>query len=182
MHLGRARARGPDAEDIEHGAKYGLLIDGKLRGTSGTIWEPEVLRWRYEMRKNRSGYSLRNPFRKRDFVILDLEAKEVLLVRRASFIPPRFDIIQAGKKVGRISLRSILRNKYTIELEGEASWTFLMPLYTIRFFGESDAGLQLWVVVGPSTMEWNLLMKRGADDVRLLSALAFIHCEWNSYG
>lgn len=172
----------PDAECREQGVRYCFTIDRPSDNSSGVIWvEPGIIRWRYEARPSPPGYWLHNPFGKPDFVIKDSEAREVLVIRRASFVPPLFDMIEASKAVGRISLRSILRNRYRIDLEGETSWTFRMPLFTVRFYGESNTGSQVWVVVGPSKMQWNLLMKPGIDSARLLSALAFIHSEWWNY-
>jgi hypothetical protein len=57
-----------------------------------------------------------------------------------------------------------------------------MPLFTVRFWGESRSGAEIWVVVGPSKMEWTILIKPGVNDRLLVPALAFIHNEWWNYG
>jgi hypothetical protein len=57
-----------------------------------------------------------------------------------------------------------------------------MPLFTIRFYGFSSAGPEIWVRVGRSKMEWNILIKAGVEEQPLVAALAFIHTEWWNYG
>lgn len=77
---------------------------------------------------------------------------------------------------------SIFRNKYAVDIDGVDSWTFRMPLFTIRFFGDSREGVGIWVAVWPSMMQWNILIKAGVEEWPLLAALAFIHTEWWNYG
>ena len=57
-----------------------------------------------------------------------------------------------------------------------------MPLFTIRFFGDSRSGPEICVAVGPSKMEWRVLIKRDTSEWPLLAALAFIHVEAWNYG
>ena len=174
------RAIAPDEECIARGAKFTCAVD--WGGHSGAIWEiwdeRNTIRWRYETRGNVSGRTARNPFNKPDFVVTGRDNDQEVIIRRASFIPPVFDIIESGKVIGSIRMRSIFRNKYSIFIRGVNSWTFRMPLFTIRFYGESDAGAEVWVVVGPSKREWNLLIKPGVKEWPLVAALAFIHNEW----
>jgi len=86
-----------------------------------------------------------------------------------------------GQVVGRIRMVSMLRIKYAIDADAVGSWTFRMPLFTVRFHGASDAGTDAWVIVGPSKMEWNILIRPGVIDRSLVAALAFIHNEWWNY-
>ena len=127
-------------------------------------------------------YLASNLFRKPDFVLLDHEEREVLRICRTTRFPPRFSMIQNGEVVGTIKLRSIFLNKYAINLKAGPKWTFRMPLFTIYFHGESSSNSRVWVVVGPSKMEWTLLTEAGTDDVRLLAGLAFIHGERRAMG
>ena len=77
-------------------------------------------------------------------------------------------------------MMSILRIKYTISVKGRQPWTFRMPLFTNRFWGGTDESPEFWVVVRPSQMEWNILIKPGIEDQPLVAALSFIHSErWN---
>jgi hypothetical protein len=98
-----------------------------------------------------------------------------------SFIPSFFDIMEKDDVIGRIGMRSILRIKYSIEINGAGSWTFRLPLFTVRFRGDSQTGTDIWVLVGPSKMEWNILLRCGVGDRHLVAALAFIHNEWWNY-
>jgi hypothetical protein len=77
---------------------------------------------------------------------------------------------------------SVFRNKYSISIHGVTSWAFHMPLFTVLFYGESSAGDEFWVSVGPSEREWNILIKPGANTAGLLASLAFIHNERYFYG
>jgi hypothetical protein len=90
--------------------------------------------------------------------------------------------MEAGRIIGRVKMCSVFRNKYAIDIDPVNSWTFRMPLFTIRFFGDSRAGPEIWVAVGPSKMEWRVLIKRDTREWPLLAALAFIHVEAWNYG
>jgi hypothetical protein len=183
MPLNGARASIPSQECVAHGTKYLSQINRGADGHSGVVWDEQGnARWRYGDRKNASGRGPGNPFNKADFVVTGADAKDEVLIRRTSFIPPVFDIAEGDRVIGRIKMRSIFRNKYDIEIDGVNSWTFRMPLFTIRFYGESSAGAEAWVVVGPSKMEWNILIKAGVKEGPIVAALAFIHCEWWNYG
>ena len=144
--------------------------------------EQGVIRWRCAFRKNSSSRGWGNPFNKPDFVIAEPGAKDEVIVRRASFILPVFSIIESDRIIGTIRLRSMLRNKYSISIDGVNSWTFRMPLFSTGFYGVSSAGAEIWVVVGPSKMEWNILIRAGVKEWPLVAALAFIHNEWWNYG
>jgi hypothetical protein len=118
-----------------------------------------------------------NLFRKPDFVLFDAEEREVLRVRRTTRFPARFEIIEGGRVIGEIALRSILRNQYTIEFDAGLRWLVRMPLFTTYFAGASSTGTRAWIVVGPSERQWRLLVEPEADSVHLLCGLAFIHRE-----
>jgi hypothetical protein len=69
----------------------------------------------------------------------------------------------------------------SIEIKGAGFWTFRLPLFTVRFRGDSQTGTDIWVILGPSKMEWHILIRPGISDPRLVAALAFIHNEWWNY-
>jgi len=183
MWRSRTRAIAPNEECVARGTKFLCQIDPGADGHSGAVLdEQSIVRWRYAIRNNAPGRVPGNPFNKPDFVIAEPDAKDEVIIRRASFIPSVFNIIEAGRVIGRIGMRSMFRNKYSVSIEGVNSWTFRMPLFTIRFYGVSSAGAEIWVVVGPSKMEWNILIKAGVKERPLVAALAFIHTEWWNYG
>jgi hypothetical protein len=143
--------------------------------------EKGSIRWRYGVRNDAFGRRPGNPFNKPDFVIANSDTKDEVIIRRASFIPPVFNIMEADRVIGRVRMRSMFRNKYDIDIDGVNTWTFRMPLFTVRFFGDSSAGVEIWVAVGPSKIEWNILIKGSAKEWPLLAVLAFIHTEWWNY-
>lgn len=181
MQPNRTTTIAPDKECVANGHKFLSQIDRGKDGHSGAVLDEQgVIRWRYGTRKNPFVPCLGNPFNKPDFVIADPDGRDEVVIRRASFIPPVFNIMEAGRIIGTVKMRSVFRNRYTIDIESVNSWTFRMPLFTIRFFGVSRSGPEIWVAVGPSKMEWSILIKRDAREWPLLAALAFIHVEaWN---
>lgn len=183
MRGNRTRAVWPDAECVAHCTKFCSQIGRGGDGHSGALLDENgVIRWQYGIRNNAPGRRRGNPFNKPDFVIAEPDATDEVIIRRASFIPSVFNIVETGGAIGRVAMRSMFRNKYTIDVDGVNSWTFRMPLFTVRFFGESSAGAEIWVTVGPSKMAWVILIKAGTKEWPLLAALAFIHTEWWNYG
>lgn len=130
---------------------------------------------------SRSAHSPVNLLRKPDVVLRDATWSEVLRIVRRSRWPARFELLQAGRVVGSVERKGLFRNRYVIGLAGGSTWVFRMPLFTICFWGVSERGERLWVQVGPSKQQWNFLLEPGADDLRLIGALAFIHREWWCY-
>jgi len=182
MRRDRVRAVVPTKECVAGGTKFCCQIDRAADGHSGAVRDEQGrIRWRYGMRKS-SGRGRGNPFNKPDFVVAEPDSTNEVVIRRASFIPSVFNIIKTGRVVGRIKMLSIFRNKYAVDIDGVDSWTFRMPLFTIRFFGDSREGVGIWVAVWPSMMQWNILIKAGVEEWPLLAALAFIHTEWWNYG
>jgi hypothetical protein len=173
----------PDKDSLARGTKFLSQIERQSDGYSGVVLDEQgSARWRYGVRRITSGRGPGNPFNKPDFVIKEPDAKDEVIIRRTSFVPPVFNITDAGRGIGRIKMCSIFRNKYGIEIDGVNSWTFRMPLFTVRFYGDSSSGPEMWVSLGRSKMEWIILIKVGVNERPLLAALAFIHCEWWNYG
>lgn len=173
----------PNEECIARGTKLLCQIARGADGRNGAILDERGnIRWQYGIRKHPPGHALRNPFNKPDFIVAQPDAKGELVIRSASLIPPIFNIIEGGHVIGNIAMRSLFRNKYFISLHGAHSWLFRMPLFTVRFYGESNESIDVWVSVGPSKMEWNVLIKPGVAEWPLAAALAFIHNEWWNYG
>jgi hypothetical protein len=179
----RRNSTWPTEEYIARGTKVLCQIDRGADGHSGAVWDEKgLIRWRYRLRKNGPRWVPGNPFNKRDFVAAEPDAGKEVIIRRASFLPPVFNIIEAGTIIGRIGMRSMFRNKYAIDIDGVNSWTFRMPLFTTSFYGESSDGAAIWVAVRPSKMEWNILIKPGVKEWPLVPAVSFIHTEWWNYG
>ena len=178
----RTTATAPNEECIAHGIKCCCQIERGGRGRDGKVWDEKgTVRWRYGVRDHPSARGRGNPFNKPEFVFAEVDGAAELVIRRASFVPSVFQISDGDKVTSRIRMVSLLRIKYVIEVDGVNSWVFRMPLFTVRFRGDSATGTDIWVVVGPSKMEWNILLRPGISDRPLLSALSFIHNEWWNY-
>ena len=172
----------PSEVCIAHGTKLFCQIDRGRSSRTGSVRDEQgVIRWRYTFQRGAGGRSSVNPLNKPDFVMAAPNGEQRATIGRASFIPPVFDILENDAKIGRIQLTSALRNKYSISIDGVDSWTFRMPLYTIRFYGESSSSTDIWVVVGPSKKEWSILIRADVNEWPLVAALAFIHNEWWHY-
>jgi hypothetical protein len=181
MSLNKTQAVSPDEKCLAEGGKYLCQIDRGKNGHTGVVRDEKgSIRWKYgaRARANGSGRSIRNPFGKPDFVINDIGGQNEIVIRRASFIPPAFMVMEERASIGRIRLTTILRNRYEIMLSEMQPLTFRMPLFTVRFWGGSKSGPEVWVAVGPSKMEWSILVKPGLDDRHLIAVLSFIHVEW----
>src|SRR5690242_5442056 len=103
----------PDEACIANGHKFLSQINRGRDSHNGVVMDEQgVIRRRYGVRKSPCGRRLGNPFNKPDFVIADPDGKDEVIVRRTSFLPPIFDLMEAGKTVGRVKMCSLLRNKY----------------------------------------------------------------------
>ncbi len=171
-----------DGTDFAQGHQYCFQIGSETEWPGVILSEPGVIRWRYTTDPKREPWSAANLLGKPHFVVTDADGHESLRVRRAKRFPPRFEMIEHGETVGRIALRSLLRNRYTLQFRDEPNWTFHMPLFTVYFRAESTSGREVLVRVGPSKKQWNLLAEPGTASSYLLCALAFIHREWWAYG
>lgn len=180
-----ARYPAPDEELVKQGRQVFFAIDRKSpQHSEGDILDSEGTRlWRYRRSGNRPRFSVANPVGKPDFVVSDASDRQVCVIRRQSFFPSRFLILDSDSErpVGTISLCSILRNRYRIAIDGAKTWTFRLTLFTVFFWGDADGEPSVWVRVGPSKMEWSVLVKPGIVATPLTFALAFIHNEWWNY-
>jgi len=178
----RAAITDPDEDTVDQGAKYCFVLDVENRSRTGKIRnEHGDVEWHYGPRRNPLRYSLRNPFNKPDFVVFVPNDQEAVTIRRVSFVPSRFQILDHEHVVGHIAMQSPLLNKYMIDIDGFATCVFRMPLFTVYFHGQFKDATGIWVVVGPSKMQWSVLARSDLDDIRLLSSLAFIHNQWFNY-
>ncbi|SRR5579864_2384366 len=170
----------PDEYCRTRGTKLFCQIDRGTSHTGSVRNEQGEVCWRYG--PGPSIWSLKNPFKKADFVIADSDARNEVIIRRESFIPPVFNIVAKGRIVGAIRLISIFRNRYSISIDGANPLVFCMPLYRMFFFGASNLGIETWVRIHPTEREWNILLKPGSAQWPLIAALAFIHNERYRYG
>lgn len=179
----RNRTIAPDEDCIVRGAKFASHIDRDASGHSGVLYDEHGnVRWRYDVRKTGLGRSWGNPFNKKDFVVADPQTGEEIVIRRATFLPSRFTIIDAQGARGTVCMVSLLRNKYAITLTGRQPWTFRMPLFTVGFWGETGELPEFWVEE-VTKMAWEILIRAEIEDQALVAAaLSFIHVERWNYG
>lgn len=114
-------------------------------------------------------------------MIRDASGSEALTLSRVSYLSPVHRISSGGRPLGSVRLTSPLRNKYAIGICGE-SWTFRMPTFTVALFGETRHRTDLWILAGPSKMEWNVLVRPGVPPWPLVGVVAYIHNPWWRFG
>jgi hypothetical protein len=172
----------PDEKIIASGGHYISQIDRGAKPHRRQVYNNEGnVRWRYEGRRSPFGPSKSNPFNKPDFVFSDLREGKEYIIRRVSFLPSAFQMLDGEKVIGRIRMASIFRNRYSIDLEAVKDVTFQMPLFSVQFSGGVSEESCIWVVLGASKMEWRILLQQNIDTPPLVAALAFIHNEWWTY-
>ena len=177
MPQNRPNAFPPPHAIIVNGIKLVSRIYARTAKRVGAVSDENgVVRWRYGPHRTRDSWTPGNPLRKPDFVFSERDEKDALTIRRISLFPSIFHLLEADNLVGTLRMSSILRNRYSIELDG-VKWTFNMPLYTIYFFGESRSGTEIWVTMGPSESQWNILLAPGLPERPFAAILAFIHNE-----
>lgn len=169
----------PPADAIASGAKLVSRISLAPVGPKrvGTISDENGhIRWRYGPHPTHDSWGVGNPLSKPDFVLFEDDQTEAFRIRRISFFPSAFCIMEKGKFIGRIRLASILRNKYEIQIDGLNPWTFHMPLFRVYFYGKSSAGAEFWVAM-VRELRWHILIGPGLPERPLAAVLAFIHNE-----
>jgi hypothetical protein len=172
----------PDESCIAHGDKFTCVIDRDRLNRTGTIFDENGRPcWHYGPRTNPEGRSWGNPLNKPDFVFTNTEQNAELTIRRRSFVPSVFHILDGTQETGQIELQSVVGIKYRILLGDHASFTFRLPLFTVSFWGDTDGAPNIWIMVGPSKMQWNILLKPGTNNRELVVSLAFIHNQWWNY-
>ena len=115
---------------------------------------------------------------KSDLIVTDPAKAEVLRIRRVGHLIPRFEMIENGRSVGSIRYHSPLRTSCSIRFGEGVAWEMRQPLFTIFFSGASNRSERVWIMVGPSKRQWNVLVSSDALNVYLLSALALMHREY----
>jgi hypothetical protein len=168
----------PPPDIIASGIKLvSRIAAGTARRVGAVSDENGFIRWRYGPHRARDSWTPGNPLRKPDFVFFERDERDALKIRRVSMFPSVFNLLEEGKLIGNVRMSSVLRNRYSIELDGSKSWTFHMPLYTIYFSGESTTGTDVWVAIGPRENQWNILLAPGLPERPFAAILAFIHNE-----
>ncbi len=175
-----ASLAGPTDEIIKKGRKFISQIHETVDYAGSIVDESGDVVWRSETHPTRSPHSPANLLKKPAFIIVEPDGSEIARVSRSRRLPPTFSIRDTKGCIGTIRLQSILRNLYSVSL-GSENWLFRMPLFRVDFGGASDLGARVWVIMGPSKKQWNILFDLGVKHREMAIAIAFIHREWWCY-
>jgi hypothetical protein len=176
----------PDEHTVLQGGKFTFMIDRESsRHGCGDILDVngETL-WRYSRRETHTRFTRithKNPFGKPDFEVSDPNGQCVCVIRRVSFVPSTFQIVLDDDSIGEIHPCGFLMNRYLINLPGQGLWTLRLTLFTVFFWGDNQGEPQVWIRMGLTKTEWNVLLKPSVNVMPLVFALAFIHNEWWNY-
>ncbi len=116
-------------------------------------------------------------FRIPDFVVYDLADRELYrfkLVRKLAL--SKFVMLENGATICTITLRSFLRNKYTLDFADGRKWLFRIPLFGVRISCQSETGDKILAHYRGHNV-WQVQLEPPVDDPRLVAALAFLHRE-----
>jgi hypothetical protein len=82
--------------------------------------------------------------------------------------------------VWKLSVRSIVRKHYALELANGDSWTFETPFFWWQNLTGTalDAPRVLGGLVLPTKRVWALWIEPGHDTFDVLAAVAFMHRQW----
>jgi hypothetical protein len=116
-------------------------------------------------------------YRLPDFVVYDKDGKEWIRIKRVGRLPhARFAMFEHGEPICIIQQRSPLRNRYILKFANGPIWKIRLPLFTVFFSGDSDAGsnirIRLW-----SHNCWLMQITPATVSPHLVAAIAFLHRE-----
>lgn len=172
----------PTPAEVEQGETIAFQIVPSGGGRCGEIWlQSGELAWRYAASRDRPSPSRANPFAKPDIVFTDRWGQVACHIRRVAFSPATYEMLDGSTSNGRITLCSVFRNRYRIELSNGPMWDFRMPLFSADFFGLSSTGSRVFARPAPTLDRWAVLTTdESSKDSALLFALAYIHHRpWN---
>ena len=105
--------------------------------------------------------------------------QEIGFIRRDGIVPRmRYAMHRAGQRVWTLSVRSIFRSRYLIELSNGESWMFGTPFFSIQVVGSTQSIRRLFGNVGSANCVWLIWIEPGWDSIDLLAAVAFMHRQW----
>ncbi|MGO9471312.1 MAG: hypothetical protein ACLQVF_45050 [Isosphaeraceae bacterium] len=116
--------------------------------------------------------------------VLDAGGREQGVIRSEGLVPGvRYAMRRDGKLVWKLSVRSILRNRHTLELANGDSWRFDTPFFWWQNLTGTASGAPrlLGGLVVPTTMIWGMWIEPGRESRDLLAAVAYMHrqyCHW----
>lgn len=111
----------------------------------------------------------------RAFRLLDAQNTELIRIHRTRRFPfSIFTIYEGRAPIGTISLKSLLLNRYEINLIGQPIWTFHWRLYSTRCSAVSSDNVEVQVIKQAHTA-WLVWLPKECESVPLLAALSFLH-------
>jgi len=146
---------------------------------NGAIYDSNgELLWRFETLHFERPHYPYGVIRIPDFVVCDKDGRKIFQVgpERQWMLRARFVMTRDGSPVCAIQLRSIFRNKYTLEFANGEKWVYRMPLFSVNFGGASENGGKIRVRVRGHNI-WLMFFDPEHDRPEVVSAIAFLHRE-----
>jgi len=112
--------------------------------------------------------------------VLDASGREDGTIASLGPVPwVRYAMHRKGQLVWTLSVRSIVRKHYALELANGDSWTFDTPFFWWQHLAGTALGVpRLRGGIGPAACIWLMSIEPGKDTLDLLAAVAFMHRQW----
>ena len=115
----------------------------------------------------------------RAIALLDAVDHQTGLIRTEQrFLLPKYALYQDSIIVWTLCVRSIFRNRHTLELAKNTTWNVRTPFFSTHFEGDAQDGSRVLGRVGQRVSEWLRLVHPDRDSEPFLAALAFMHRQW----
>jgi hypothetical protein len=111
--------------------------------------------------------------------VLDAVDHETGLIRtEQGLLFPKYALYQDSTILWTLSVRSVFRNRHTLQLAEDTRWDVRTPFFSTHFEGRAADGSRVLGRVGQHVSEWLWLVNPDRDSQPLLAAVAFMHRQW----
>lgn len=116
-------------------------------------------------------------------LVVDANGGQLFTIQRKRRFPSAIHAMYQGDTlVWTLTSRSVLRNRYEIEVVGDNQWKFRTPFFSVGFNGTANDGSEVLGRVGRRVNERYFLVAFGKESIQFLSAPAFLHRYWYFHG
>lgn len=126
------RTQGPTQAQLEHAVEYCFDVGGTILRAPG---EPC---WHFDVRGGL--FDSRCEFR-------DASNATSAVIKKTRLFSGTFEMTERGERVSMIRRLNVLRTRYRVELAGGVIWDVHVPLYSVHFHAQSNAGAQIFIRV-----------------------------------
>jgi hypothetical protein len=104
-------------------------------------------------------------------------SREFSITREGGFLFPTHVMRDNSESIWRLCVRSMIRNRHTLQISTGELWEFRTPLFSLELSGIGESGAIVEGRVGRRKNEWTFSLQ-GAPTPELMSGIAFLHWRW----